>query len=80
MLCTGELGSTQVSEVDLHYKNSIIHRIVPQGWIQGGGVLENIKFLELRREIQLKKLITKYSELRRKIKNNYEMFGIKEIN
>ncbi len=29
-LCSGELGNRS-------YRNSIIHRIVPNGWIQGGG-------------------------------------------
>ncbi|ESN90692.1 hypothetical protein HELRODRAFT_108746 [Helobdella robusta] len=38
MLCTGELGSAKGSEVRLHYKRSIIHRVVPGGWIQGGDI------------------------------------------
>ena len=37
LLCTGEKGRSEKTSVKLHYKNSIIHRIVPHGWIQGGG-------------------------------------------
>ena len=36
-LCTGECGESPSSEFKLHYDKSIIHRIVPNGWIQGGG-------------------------------------------
>ena len=34
-LCTGEKGRSEKSDTALYYKNSIIHRIVPNGWIQG---------------------------------------------
>jgi peptidyl-prolyl cis-trans isomerase-like 6 len=37
-LCTGEKGTTQ-KDFALCYKNSFIHRIVPNGWIQGGDIL-----------------------------------------
>lgn len=37
MLCTGEKGRSEETATRLHYKNSIIHRIVEQGWMQGGG-------------------------------------------
>lgn len=35
-LCTGECGSLP-SGLNLNYKNTPIHRIIPNGWIQGGG-------------------------------------------
>ena len=34
-LCTGEKGQSETTATVLHYKDSIIHRIVPNGWIQG---------------------------------------------
>ncbi|XP_022241434.1 peptidyl-prolyl cis-trans isomerase cyp5-like [Limulus polyphemus] len=37
-LCTGEYG-TAPSGVILNYKKSPIHRIVPNGWIQGGDIV-----------------------------------------
>ncbi len=37
LLCTGENGVSASSSKPLHYRNSIFHRIVPNGWIQGGG-------------------------------------------
>lgn len=37
-LCTGEKGISQETDVKLLYKNSIFHRIVPNGWIQGGDI------------------------------------------
>nr|CAB3265070.1 peptidyl-prolyl cis-trans isomerase-like 6 [Phallusia mammillata] len=37
-LCTGERG-TLASGMRLHYLNTPIHRIVPNGWIQGGDIL-----------------------------------------
>ena len=36
-LCTGEFGKSETTPYPLHYKGSLIHRIVPHGWIQGGG-------------------------------------------
>lgn len=36
-LCTGEKGHAPTSNTRLSYVNSIFHRIVPNGWIQGGG-------------------------------------------
>ena len=36
-LCTGELGKSKETDYALHYKNSMLHRIVRNGWIQGGG-------------------------------------------
>ena len=41
VLCTGEQGESKHTEYKLHYENSIFHRIVKNGWIQGGGVLNN---------------------------------------
>lgn len=35
-LCTGEKGMSQKSEQNLHYKGILFHRIVKNGWIQGG--------------------------------------------
>ncbi|XP_077977140.1 putative inactive peptidyl-prolyl cis-trans isomerase-like 6 [Glandiceps talaboti] len=37
-LCTGETGKSKETLVDRHYKNSLFHRIVPNGWIQGGDI------------------------------------------
>ncbi|KAM4772287.1 putative inactive peptidyl-prolyl cis-trans isomerase-like 6 [Rhinophrynus dorsalis] len=37
-LCTGEEGAS-LSGLKLHYKDSIFHRIVKNGWIQGGDIL-----------------------------------------
>lgn len=34
-LCTGEKGQNGKTGTVLHYKNSIMHRIVRNGWIQG---------------------------------------------
>lgn len=36
-LCTGEKGKSSSSGTRLSYVNSIIHRVVHNGWIQGGG-------------------------------------------
>ncbi|KAF7230520.1 probable inactive peptidyl-prolyl cis-trans isomerase-like 6 isoform X1 [Nothobranchius furzeri] len=36
-LCTGEQGQSQ-SGLQLHYKDSLFHRIVPNGWVQGGDI------------------------------------------
>ncbi|EIW67952.1 hypothetical protein TREMEDRAFT_23729, partial [Tremella mesenterica DSM 1558] len=35
-LCTGEKGISPISNVPLHYKNSIIHRVIDGFMIQGG--------------------------------------------
>ena len=46
-LCTGEKGDSTSTEYKLHYESSIIHRIIKNGWIQGGGrVAEWIRKLE----------------------------------
>lgn len=37
-LCTGEKGNSDTSEYPLHYKNTLMHRIVPNGWIQAGDI------------------------------------------
>ncbi|XP_078619690.1 putative inactive peptidyl-prolyl cis-trans isomerase-like 6 [Branchiostoma floridae x Branchiostoma japonicum] len=37
-LCTGEKGRSKDSNIDLHYKGSIFHRAVRNGWIQGGDI------------------------------------------
>jgi peptidyl-prolyl cis-trans isomerase-like 6 len=39
LLCTGENGRSKTTSYALHYKNQIIHRIVPNGWIQGGDIM-----------------------------------------
>uniref|UniRef100_A0A8C7VDK4 Peptidyl-prolyl cis-trans isomerase n=1 Tax=Oncorhynchus mykiss TaxID=8022 RepID=A0A8C7VDK4_ONCMY len=36
-LCTGEAGLSQ-SDLILSYKGSVFHRVVPNGWIQGGDI------------------------------------------
>lgn len=38
-LCTGEKGKLN-SDVNLAYDGSVIHRIVPSGWIQGGDIID----------------------------------------
>ncbi len=40
-LCTGEKGKSS-NGTQLSYVNSIMHRVVPNGWIQGGGNQSNI--------------------------------------
>lgn len=35
-LCTGEAGNSKVSNVPLHYKGSIFHRVIPDFMCQGG--------------------------------------------
>ncbi|KAK3098704.1 hypothetical protein FSP39_022239 [Pinctada imbricata] len=37
-LCTGEKGSTPETDYKLHFLNSLFHRIVRNGWIQGGDI------------------------------------------
>ncbi|XP_067951600.1 uncharacterized protein [Watersipora subatra] len=37
-LCTGEKGKSETSDYPLHYQNTLLHRIVPKGWIQGGDI------------------------------------------
>lgn len=39
-LCTGEKGHAPTTNTRLSYVNSIFHRIVPNGWIQGGGKMD----------------------------------------
>ncbi|XP_055042313.1 probable inactive peptidyl-prolyl cis-trans isomerase-like 6 isoform X2 [Misgurnus anguillicaudatus] len=36
-LCTGEAGMSK-SNLELSYKGSIFHRVVPNGWVQGGDI------------------------------------------
>ncbi|KAG7316816.1 hypothetical protein KOW79_020357 [Hemibagrus wyckioides] len=36
-LCTGEAGTSQ-SQLTLCYKDSLFHRVVPNGWVQGGDI------------------------------------------
>ncbi|XP_003976705.1 probable inactive peptidyl-prolyl cis-trans isomerase-like 6 [Takifugu rubripes] len=36
-LCTGEQGLTE-SGIQLCYKDSVFHRVVPNGWVQGGDI------------------------------------------
>ena len=36
-LCTGEKGENEQEVVTLCYAESIFHRVVPNGWVQGGG-------------------------------------------
>jgi peptidyl-prolyl cis-trans isomerase-like 6 len=37
-LCTGENGESHYSEFRLHYEGSQFHRIVKNGWVQGGDI------------------------------------------
>lgn len=39
LLCTGEKGRSSETATKLHYKGSVLHRIVSQGWIQGGDII-----------------------------------------
>ena len=43
-LCTGEKGTLD-SGLKLSYADTPIHRIVPNGWIQGGGMLQRLSIL-----------------------------------
>ena len=36
-LCTGEMGHSSSSGTRLSYVNSVFHRVVLNGWVQGGG-------------------------------------------
>eukprot|EP00462_Mataza_sp_D1_P000297 CAMPEP_0175090836 /NCGR_PEP_ID=MMETSP0086_2-20121207/1574_1 /TAXON_ID=136419 /ORGANISM="Unknown Unknown, Strain D1" /LENGTH=934 /DNA_ID=CAMNT_0016363523 /DNA_START=59 /DNA_END=2863 /DNA_ORIENTATION=+ len=38
-LCTGEKGQSSKG-TNLHYKNTLIHRVVKNGWIQGGDLVD----------------------------------------
>jgi len=46
-LCTGDRGESPHSEFKLHYEGSLIHRVVPNGWIQGGGLFRHSFFQRL---------------------------------
>ncbi|KAF6023814.1 PPIL6 [Bugula neritina] len=35
-LCTGEKGTSEQTDYPLNYQSSLLHRIVPKGWVQGG--------------------------------------------
>lgn len=37
-LCTGEKGHSSTNNTRLSYVNSIFHRVVVNGWVQGGGM------------------------------------------
>ena len=39
-LCTGEKGVSESTGVNLSYLNTLIHRIVPGGWVQGGDIID----------------------------------------
>ncbi|KAK2506923.1 hypothetical protein MC885_007359, partial [Smutsia gigantea] len=45
VLCTGKAGFSQ-SGVRLHYAGSVFHRVVRDGWVQGGG--QFFDFLQTR--------------------------------
>lgn len=45
-LCTGEAGLSQ-SDLILSYKGSVFHRVVPNGWIQGGGTVYQVLYLKV---------------------------------
>jgi cyclophilin family peptidyl-prolyl cis-trans isomerase len=48
-LCSGESGVSEHNELErynLHYKGHLFHRIVPNGWIQGGGKSRVLTCLE----------------------------------
>lgn len=36
-LCTGEKGKGSNGN-KLHYVNTLLHRVIPGGWVQGGGI------------------------------------------
>lgn len=49
-LCTGEKGETNIDgrKVPLHYKGSLLHRLLKHGFVQGGGELPTeLKWAEL---------------------------------
>jgi len=37
-LCTGEKGRSEQSGLKLHYQGSLLHRVVKNGWVQGGDI------------------------------------------
>lgn len=37
-LCTGEKGESSHTEYKLHYENALLHRVVKNGWVQGGDI------------------------------------------
>lgn len=37
-MCTGEKGNSEQTDYPLSYQNTLFHRIVPKGWIQGGDI------------------------------------------
>ena len=39
-LCTGEKGVSEATGVRLSYINTLIHRIVPGGWVQAGDIVD----------------------------------------
>lgn len=39
LICTGEKGRSEETGTKMHYKNTIINRIVEQGWVQGGDII-----------------------------------------
>ena len=39
-LCTGEKGVSETTGVRLSYTNTLIHRVVLGGWIQGGDIVD----------------------------------------
>ena len=39
-LCTGGEGVSETTGVTLSYTNTLIHRVVPGGWIQGGDIVD----------------------------------------
>ena len=41
-LCMGDKGHSASSNTRLSYVNSIFHRIVVNGWVQGGGTLKQM--------------------------------------
>lgn len=53
-LCTGELGYLAKNEIEqyrMHFLNTIFFRLVPGGWIQGGGsytlIITNGPYLDI---------------------------------
>ena len=42
LCCGGRMEYEKDTPLELTYKKSIFHRIVPNGWIQGGGIYSSL--------------------------------------
>jgi len=57
-LCSGEKGMLP-SGLMMHYLHTPIHRVVPNGWIQGGGKLIFLRFIVIKSLCVIGRLLTR---------------------